>query len=93
MPVVGETRPGNAIPISPHARRRMNEMRVSDAQVHECVRDPDMSYPSLGYENRRTYCRGELLVATEGDPGERYVVSVLWNKPGETVVREEQRAV
>lgn len=93
MPVVGETRPGTLIPISPHARRRMTEMGITDAEVFACVGKPDISYPSLGYENRRTHLRGRLLVATEGEPGEWHVVSVLWNKPGQKVTREENRAV
>ena len=67
--------------ITPHARQRRKQMRVTEDQIEAVINDPEMTYPDdPKYPNERViYQRGQLVVVVEhGEHGTR-VMTVFWH--------------
>jgi hypothetical protein len=73
--------PMSRITITPHAKRRRKQMRVTEDQIWAVVDDPEMTYPDdPKYPNERwIYQRGPLVVVVEHGKFGTRVMTVFWH--------------
>lgn len=67
------------IDISPHARKRMQEMLVDDTEVLDTVEHPEVDKPSMQEPDRRLAKKGRLCVVYASGKDRRTVCTVLWD--------------
>ena len=62
--------------LSPHAKRRRKQMRVTEHEIERALAEPELVWPSR--YGRWEFVRGRIAVVTEAD--KVTVATVLWHR-------------